>query len=131
LAAGTLVAGWGLRLLLPGAGFEAPPPWAAFLGRCTMVYLSAWLLVALQTWVGLRWHSFVVAASAGIVLTVAGMFIVNAEWGYLYPWALPGLIANGFSKGAAIPVGRVFFGSLGGLLAAVAGGWEMTRRDVT
>jgi hypothetical protein len=130
LAAGTLAAGWGLRLLLPGAGFEAPPPWMAFLGRCAMVYLSAWLLVALQTWVGLRWRSFVVAAAAGIVLTVSGMFIVNAEWGHLYPWALPGLIANDFSKGAAIPVARVLFGFLGGLLAAVAGGWEMTRRDV-
>jgi hypothetical protein len=130
LAAGMLLAGWGLRFLLPGAGFEAPPPWCAFLVRCAMVYLSAWLLLAIQCWVGLRWRSFVVAVSAGIVLTVAGMFIVNAEWGHLYPWALPGLIANEFSKGASIPVGRVLFGSLGGVLAAFVGGWEMTRRDV-
>jgi hypothetical protein len=131
LAASTLIAGWGLRLLLPGGGFEAPPPRGTFLARCLMVYLSAWLLVAIQTWTSLRWRSFVVAVSAGIVLTVAGMFIVNAKWGHLYPWALPGLIANDFSKGAAIPAGRVLFGSLGGLLVAVLGGWEMTRQDVT
>ena len=58
------------------------------------------------------------------------MFIVNADWGHLYPWALPGLIANDFTKGAVLPTGRVLFGSLGGLLTAVVGGWEMTRRDV-
>jgi hypothetical protein len=130
LALCTVLAGFGLRLLLPGAGFEALPPWGAFLSRCLMVYLSAWLIVALQSWVGLRWSSFVVAVSAGIVLTVSGMFIVNADWGHLYPWALPGLIANDFTKGAVLPTGRVLFGSLGGLLTAVVGGWEMTRRDV-
>lgn len=130
LAVSTVLAGCGLRLLLPGVGFEAPPPWGAFLGRCAMIYLSAWLLLALQSWVGLRWHSFVVAVSAGIVLTVAGMFIVNADWGHFYPWALPGLIANDFSKGAAVPVLRVLFGSLGGLLVALFSGWEMSRQDV-
>jgi K+-sensing histidine kinase KdpD len=64
----------------------------------------------------------IVAVSVGIVLTVVGMFIVNAEWGHLYPWALPGLIANDFSRGAAIPVARVLFGSLGRVLAAFVGG---------
>jgi hypothetical protein len=130
LAVSIVLAGWGLRLLRPEMGFEDALPWVPFLVRCGIIYLSAWLLISLQTWVGLRWQSFVVAASAGIALTVAGMFIARADWGHFYPWALPGLIANDFSKGASVPWPRVLFGGLGGVAAALLGGCEMTRRDV-
>jgi hypothetical protein len=130
LAVAVVLAGWGLRLIRPGIGFQDRVPWWPFLGRCLIVYLSSWLLISLQTWVGLRWRSFVVAVSVGIAATVAGIFIVNADWGSFYPWALPGLLANDFSKGASVPWPKVLFGCLGGMAVAAIGGWEMTRHDV-
>ena len=125
LAAFTVLAGLLLRVLKPGWGFEAPPPWGTFLLHCAIVYLSSWLLISLHTWVGLRWQSFVVASAVGITMTVAGVIVINAEWGGFYPWALPGVIANGFSKGLEHPA-ELTFGCLGGIVAALAGGWAFT-----
>ena len=66
-------------------GHEGPVPWGSPLLRCAVIYLSSWLAISLQTWVSLRWRSFVVAVYVGIALTVAGMFVVNADWGTIYP----------------------------------------------
>jgi len=34
--------------------------------------------------------------ASGIVATIGGLVLVNSEWTAAYPWAMPGLIANGF-----------------------------------
>jgi hypothetical protein len=65
----------------------------------------------------------------GIAMTVAGMVVINWEWGRFYPWALPGLVANSFMEGT-MPIAEILVGSVGGLVVAIAGGWEFTRRDV-
>jgi hypothetical protein len=130
LLAFTLLAGLLLRATRPALGFGSEIPWAQALARCGVVYLSSWLIISLHTWVGLRWRSFVVAVAVGIVMTVSGMIVVNSDWGRFYPWALPGLIANGFSTGTPFPLAEMAFGGLGGVVVALIGGWEMTRRDV-
>jgi hypothetical protein len=129
LVVGTLTAGQVLRLLKPGIGFEDAMPWREMLSRSAVVYLSSWLLIAIQNWVGLRWRSFVIASAVGIVMTVAGMVIINVDWGTFYPWAIPGMIANGFHDGELL-VAEMWFGCLGGPVAALLGSWEVTRRDV-
>ncbi|MGD8625469.1 MAG: hypothetical protein PVF47_14625 [Anaerolineae bacterium] len=42
---------------------------------------------------------------------------------------MPGIVANSLEQGLR-PWGEIALGSLGGLLAAVVGGWEVTRREV-
>jgi hypothetical protein len=125
LALGGLV----LRLLTPGLGFEAPIPWLMIFQRCGLIYLGGWLIIAIHTWISLRWPSFVVASAAGITLTVAGMIVAQSEWGSFYPWALPGLLVNQLGKGEAYTA-ELLFGSLGGVIAALIGGWDVTRREV-
>jgi len=125
LVAGVLL--WGLR---PGLGFHASIPWGRFLGPVVATYLASWLIVAIHTWVALRWRSFVAAMAIGIVLTVAGMVAINTELGRLYPWALAGMIVNGFNKGEPLEPARLAFGTLGGMLVALWGCWRVTRRDV-
>ena len=79
----TIVAGLLFRFLKPGLGFEAPVPWAMMAKYAATVYISSWLMIAIQSWVGLRWFSFVVATSFGIVMTISGMIFVNTGWGRL------------------------------------------------
>lgn len=121
--------GLALRLLMPGFGFEAPIPWLMILQRCGIIYLGCWLIIAIQIWVSMRWSSFVVASAAGITLTVAGILVVQSDWGSFYPWALPGLLVNQLSKGDTYTA-ELLFGSLGGIIVGLIGGWDVTRRDV-
>jgi ABC-2 type transport system permease protein len=118
-----------LRLLRPGIGLGPVIPWGRLFAYAGMSFLGAWLIISIQTWVSLRWKNFVVACAVGIVMTVAGVFIIHAEWGGFWPWALPGAIANEFSEGV-LHVPELLFGGIGGVVAAVVGGWDVTRRDV-
>jgi hypothetical protein len=53
-------------------------------------YLCAWLMIAIQIWVSVRWQTFTVALSVGISATVIGYVLINSEkWGRIYPYTLP------------------------------------------
>ncbi len=125
----TLVNGLLLRALRPEIGLDSSIPWGKLVTSAVLVFLGSWLLISLHTWVAARWKSFVVAMGVGIAMTVAGMVVVNWKWGRFYPWAMPGLMANQYMDGT-MPVAELLLGSLGGLLVAVVGCWEFSRRDV-
>jgi hypothetical protein len=57
------------------------------------------------------------------------MIVINAEWGTYYPWALSAMALNSIENGVR-PVGELAFSGGGGLVVALLGGWEFTRRDV-
>jgi hypothetical protein len=118
-----------LELVRPGIGLAGQPPWGPMLLYAGMIFLGSWLVTAIQTWISLRWKSFVVSSAVGIALTVAGVFVVNAEWGSFWPWAIPGAIANEFNEGVIL-VPELMVGALAGLAAGVLGGWDVSRRDV-
>jgi hypothetical protein len=65
-----------------------------------LVYLIFLVILSIHTWIALRFHSFTVAVGVGMAAAIAWL-----------PWALA-------------------VGILGGLALAVAGCWEVTRRDV-
>ena len=119
-----------LRLVRPDLGLHVAIPWGELVWPLGAAYLASWLLMAIHTWVGLRWKSFALASAVGIVMTVAGVVIISSKWGSYYPWAMPGVLVNGFSKGMSLLRPELVFGFVGGIVAAIAGCWEMTRRDV-
>jgi hypothetical protein len=124
-----VVSGLALRLLLPGLGFEAPVPWLDFLQLVGLAYLASWLIVAIHTWVSLRWRSFVVASAVGIAAMVVAVLLFQTDWSQWYPWTLSGVVAYSLGEGLR-PAAELAVGSLGGLLVALVGGLEVTRRDV-
>ncbi len=126
----SVLAGELLRFLQPGMGFEKPAPWTLLSRYLGAVFVASWLIISFQTWVALRWSSFVVATSAGILLTLSGTLFVNASWGRVYPWALPGLVANGFNKGMPLPQLELLVGGLGGVVVGVLACRSLARREV-
>jgi hypothetical protein len=126
----SVLAGLVLRMLMPDVGFDAAIPWDLFLKYGVMVYLASWLIISLHTWVAIRWQSFVVAMAVGILMTVSGMIVISSDWGSFYPWAMPGLLANTFNKGEPILLKELIVSVVGGIIVALLGGWEVTRRDV-
>lgn len=135
----TVLGGLVLRLALPGLGFEANVPLADVAAFACFTFLGAWLVIAIQTWVAHRWPSFVVASAAGIAMTIIGAMVIQSDYAGFYPWTLPMLVANGFNatihplnilEEGVRPVRELLTGSLGGLVVALIGGWNVVRRDV-
>lgn len=124
----TGLSGLALRLIAPGLGFEEPVPWADILRYAGLSYLASWLIISIHTWIALRWPSFVVASAAGIAFVVVAVMVIQSNYGPWYPWTLPAILVNDLSEGLK-PWTALALGSLGGLAAAVLGGWEMSRRD--
>ncbi len=134
-----VLVGLSFRLIYPGIGFEDPAPLAELIRFATYMYLGSWLIIAIQTWVAQRWPSFAVASAVGIAFTVMGVIVIQSDYAGFYPYTLPALVANGFSGSLGglnvleenvTPIRELFFGSVGGIVAAIAGGWQFTRRDV-
>lgn len=69
----------------PTGSFDALPH-AALLGR---IYLSALLLVAVQSWIALHHRSFVPALAIGIGGTFFAVVASSARIGVVLPWQIP------------------------------------------
>ena len=129
LLAVIVLSGWLLNTLHPDLGFGAPIPWEYLFKMVGMVYLGSWLLIAIHTWIGLRWQSFALASAVGIVLTVAGMMVINSDYAPYYPWTLPAVAELTFSRGGD-PSAGLAAAAAGFLVVSVLGGWNVVRRDV-
>jgi len=125
-----LLGGGLLRLLRPNFGLTGAAPLGRLFVYMVPVYLGAWLIISIQTWINLRWKNFVLSSAVGITMTVVGMAAISSEWGSYYPWALPGVIANSFNEEGFAYLSEMIFGSVGGALVALLGGWDVTRQDV-
>lgn len=120
--------GWVLGYLQPNFGIGGAPPWAFLLPRMAQGFLAALLMVALQIWVSIRWRSFTVAVSFGMVATVAGYLIgQSARFAHWYPWTMPMQVLtaeNGHLDFVLIA------STLGFVVVAGLALWDFIRRDV-
>jgi lantibiotic transport system permease protein len=131
LVLGLVAAGLALRELRPGLGFEAPVPWSDLLVCAGRIFAASGLVLAVHTWMSLRFRSFAPVLALGILATVVTIALNSGDvevWPW-FPWSLPFRAARGFGQAVHEPA-LLALGALGGLAAAVFAGWEMTRRDV-
>lgn len=119
-----------LRWLRPDMGLNLPVPWPEMLGYGLLIYLIAWLIIAVHSFISLRWNSFVVAMAAGVVATASGVFFISSEkYAPYYPWAMQGLIANQLLDNGW-PVDQLIWGIGGGMLIFLVSNLYLSRRDV-
>lgn len=146
LVLGLAVAGLALRGLRPGLGFEDPVPLGDLLMGAGRIFAASGLILAIHTWMSLRFRSFAPVLSLGILAMVVTVALNSGEaevWPW-FPWSLPFRAARGFGEAAAGEAAAgeaaageaagepvlLAVGLLGGLAAAFLAGREMTRRDV-
>jgi hypothetical protein len=116
------LAGARLRPDLPHTGAI---PYVWILKHAAFVWLASWLIIAIHTWVSIRWQGFALALGAGIGGTFFAIFAASAGVGKYYLWLLP---LNVFMKERF--AAALLLGALGGVVAAVIGCVEFVRRDV-
>lgn len=121
--------GGGLLLgtIKPGLHFsDWPVPWLDMLFQAIATYLAVWLIIAIHTWISLRWHSFALASGIGIAATIISFVAVNSEWAPYFPWTQ---VVNIIGDTPNIPL-AIAIGVIGCLVVGTVGGWDVTRRDV-
>ncbi len=112
-----------LRASIPFGGW---PDVGALLQRLGEVYLCTSLLIALQTFIALRWKSFTVAVSIGMSATVMGFIIGQSpEFGPWFPWTMP---MQPLTKHPA-PEIVMLVSSIAALMVTVAAAVEFSRRE--
>jgi hypothetical protein len=133
LVVGILLNGMVLPRFQPELVFAWPIPWLGITRQCAEVLCLAFLLLAIQNWVALRWKSFSVAVGVGIVGLVTGVFMsVAGQEGtkeyQLFPWSLP-ILALGNKSSLDVPTGLIF-SLIAGTVVAAVGCWNFCRREV-
>lgn len=121
------VGGWVLMQVKPGFGLAGWPDWSWLASRAASGFAACLLIVALQTWIAIRWRSFTVAVSIGMSATVIGFLVGQSDrFGHWYPWSMPMqvLASDGRHLGFVL-----WAGVAGGLLVAAAGLADFLRRE--
>lgn len=126
----SVVAGAVVNVLYPDTPYGWSIPWGYALRLGGLVFLGSWLVAALHTWVSLRWRSFVVPSALGIVMTVAGVMVINSDVGPYYPWTLSAIAMLGWVREGLLPMVPLVVSMAGGAAVALLGGWNIVRRDV-
>ena len=133
LVIGILLNGMILPRVQPELLFASPIPWFDVARQDARVFSLAFLLLAIQNWVALRWKPFSVAVGVGIIGLVTGFFMFiagqqGAKELQLFPWSLPMLVL-GSATSLDVATGLIFSVTAGIVVAAV-GCWEFCRRQV-
>ncbi|HET8553670.1 MAG TPA: ABC transporter permease [Rhodanobacteraceae bacterium] len=119
-------AGFVLMFTAPHMGIVGMPHLGGLVAPVAASLGASLLIATLQTWIALRWRSFTLAVSAGMVATVAGFIIGQSQYGRFYPWTLP---VQAFGKHGAYTSLALTLGLVGGLLVAVLGLVDFLRRE--
>lgn len=120
--------GLALMVLKPAIGLAGLPDVAWLLRSAALAFAASLLMVAIHTWVSIRWRSFTVAVSVGMGATVAGFLIGQSErFGHWYPWSMPMQVLAGDGKYADFVVAA---GLLGGAVVALLGLADFSRREL-
>lgn len=127
LALLTLLAATGAGWLKPAVAATGAMDIAGYLTLLGRIFLAAWLLVAVQLWIALRYASFVPALAVGIGGTFFAVVATSAKIGMLLPWQLP---VNQLASDPQRAQLTLLLGALGGVTVFVLMLWRMGRREV-
>jgi len=128
LAAAILLAGGLIRTLQPALGSPALLPWSMLWQLSALSFAGSLILIAVHLWIAIRWSNFAVAMGLGVGMTVAGVILINSRLAAYYPWTLPAIMVNSFSKGNS-PWVLLTIATSAAALVFVLSMWEFARRD--
>ncbi len=97
---------------------------AGFLWLLGRIFLSAWLLIAVQLWIALRFTSFVPALATGIGGTFFAVVATSAQIGVVLPWQIP---INQLAADPARAQLAFGIGLLGGVVVLLLMLWRLSR----
>lgn len=126
---GWLIQKFGIR---PDFHWTTPnPSWGIAIQTAFFVFILSWGMIALQTYVSMKWSSFIVALGIGSIGSMMSFILVRSvSLAQIIPWSLPfnalePYIKQGSSLGLPMSVSL-----LGTLIFTMLGLWELNRKDI-
>ncbi|MBD8526892.1 ABC transporter permease [Pseudomarimonas arenosa] len=110
----------------PAAAASGALEMAPYLGLLGRIFLAAWLVIAVQLWMALRFSSFVPALALGIGGTFFAVVATSAKVGALMPWQIP---VNQLAADPARADFSLALGFLGGCLILAMMLRQLARRE--
>lgn len=129
LLALTWIVGWALAYFTSSPSQYLSQPFQIFHLTKPLfhVWLIAWLVMAIHTWISLRFHSFTVAVGIGMAAAVSNLILLNSEKALQYdPWLMQATV---ITDTGSVPL-AIAMGVACGLLFIVLGTIDFTRQDV-
>lgn len=123
----TLLAGWAAGQWDPRVGATGPIDLAGMLLVLARMFVAAWLMIALQSWIALRFASFVPALATGIAGTFFAVVATSAKVGVVLPWQIP---INQLASDPARADLALLLGAFGGCVVFGLMLWRLDRREV-
>ncbi len=115
-------------MIRPDLDFSTPIPWMLLVKNTALISLTITLVYSLHTWIAERSHSFTLAVGIGMSAAVMNILVMNSErWSKVFPWTLPVHVLD--TESTYLPQ-ALLIGITGGVLLALLGCWDVTRRDV-
>lgn len=127
LAAMTLAAAYAAAWAKPSIAPVGTLDFVAYGVLLARIFFAAWLLIAVQLWIALRYASFVPALAAGIGGTFFAVVATSAKFGAVLPWQIP---VNQLAADPTRATLTLAIGALGGGLVLGAMLWRLSRREV-
>ena len=121
LAGGLLASPW-----MSEGPLEGALPITRLLSLMFWMWLSSFLLLAIQFAVSMAFASFAVPIVIGIGGTFIAVVATSAQAGIYFPWLLP---VNILASDSDRAIQAMLTGSIGGLVVFVAAGYWLARRD--
>lgn len=123
----TILVGGLLLTMTDAATLSGMPAWGMLAGRVAILLLTALPMVAAQLFIALRWGSFSVTMTSGIIATMLALFIPHGgmfdRW---FPCAMPSLAV---SSAPADIAGVVALSVIGFCVITAFGVLDFTRRE--
>lgn len=110
----------------PAVAATGTPDFADYLLLLGRIFLAAWLMVAVQLWIALRYANFVPALAAGIGGTFFAVVATSAKIGVVLPWQIP---VNQLASDPARAQLALALGFIGGCAAFVLMLWRLSQRE--
>lgn len=85
----SLVNGFLLMKIRPELASTVPLDFFHWFKVVWKIWVASCLIVAIHTWISIRWSSLTLALGAGVTGTFFALFAASAKIGKYYPWLLP------------------------------------------
>ena len=132
--------GYLIAMVRPDLGFSMDLPWLDTAVVLAVIYIPTMLLVAIHSWISMRFKNIVISLGSGIAAVVMSVIIMQSKYIGYYPWSIPTLVSakflgvgeNQISTAQAFADSTPFLVTtfICTIVVGIAGAWEMTRKDV-
>lgn len=134
LMAGIVLSGWLLQTfgIRPDFHWTTPnPSWAVAIRTALLVFILSWCMIALQTYVSMKWSSFTIALGIGSVGSMMSFLLVRSvTLAQIIPWSLPFNALEPYIN-QPTSLGLPLLISLAGtLFFTMLGLWDLNTKDV-